>query len=193
MTTTEPSATTTAQAGVDISSLLVVGNDIRAEIEQFYFYEAELLDDRRWNDWQQLWTDDAHYWMPTRTNRSSREMKYEFSAPNELAHFDDNKTTLEWRTAQLATGMHWAEDPPSRTRHVVSNIRVRPSDVVDNEYETRSNFICYRNRMEDEVDLWAGERHDVLRHLADGIWAVSRRKILLDQNVVLSKNLSILF
>lgn len=190
MTTTDPSAVT---VGADIASLMAVSSDIRTEIEQLYYHEAELLDDRRWNDWQQLWTDDAHYWMPTRTNRSSREMKYEYSGPNELAHFDETKTTLEWRTAQLATGMHWAEDPPSRTRHVITNVRVAASDVVDGEYLAKSNFICYRNRMEDEVDLWVGERHDVLRHLGDRTWAIARRKILLDQNVVLSKNLSILF
>ncbi len=49
----------------------------------------------------------------------------------------------------------------------------------------------YRNRLEDEVDIWVGERHDVLRRLEPRAWQIARRTIILDQNVVLSKNLSI--
>jgi 3-phenylpropionate/cinnamic acid dioxygenase small subunit len=57
----------------------------------------------------------------------------------------------------------------------------------------KSNFICYRNRLADEVDIWAGERTDLLRRDEEQELLITRRKILLDQNVVLSKNLSVFF
>ena len=69
---------------------------------------------------------------------------------------------MGWRIRQLETGLHWAEDPPSRTRHIVSNVRVSSSDI-DRQYTVRSNFLCYRNRLDTEVDIWAGERTDTLR------------------------------
>jgi biphenyl 2,3-dioxygenase beta subunit len=74
----------------------------------------------------------------------------------------------------------------------VSNVRIAQSQCAD-EYEVKSNFICYRNRLQDEVDIWAGERHDLLRRDDQQILHIARRKVLLDQNLVLSKNLSVFF
>ena len=114
------------------------------------------------------------------------------SAEGEFALFDDNKKTLSWRVRQLDSSTHWAENPRSRTRHLVSNVRIAQSQCAD-EYEVKSNFICYRNRLQDEVDIWAGERHDLLRRDDQQILHIARRKVLLDQNLVLSKNLSVFF
>jgi 3-phenylpropionate/cinnamic acid dioxygenase small subunit len=75
---------------------------------------------------------------------------------------------------------------------VVTNIRIEPTSAA-NEYAVRSNFLVYRNRLETEVDIWVGERQDVLRRHEPLAWQIARRTIILDQNVVLSKNLSILF
>jgi 3-phenylpropionate/cinnamic acid dioxygenase small subunit len=163
-------------------------------IEQFLYLEAELLDDRRFRDWYDLMADDVHYWMPMRSNRLMREISKELSTPDMVALFDESKESLGWRVRQLESGMHWAEDPPSRTRHLVSNVRARGSSK-EREYVVRSNFLCYRNRLETEVDLWAGERRDLLRERAgDGAgFEIARRTVLLDQNVVLSKNLSVFF
>jgi 3-phenylpropionate/cinnamic acid dioxygenase small subunit len=112
-----------------------------------------------------------------------------------MAHFDANKETLGIYVKQRESGMNWAEDPYSRTRHVISNIRIRPSAAEEGgAYDVRSNFIVYRNRLEAEVDLWAGERFDRLRPgLPGGLYGIADRVILLDQNVVLSKNLSVFF
>jgi 3-phenylpropionate/cinnamic acid dioxygenase small subunit len=63
----------------------------------------------------------------------------------------------------------------------------------EGEFDVLSNFLCYRNRLEDEVDIWAGQREDVLRNVGPRQWQIARRSILLDQNVVLSKNLSVFF
>lgn len=165
--------------------------ELQVDIEQFLYFEAELLDEHRYNDWYDLFADDVRYRVPAQVNRLRRDRGAEASTEGEIGLFDDNKVTLGWRVRQLETSTHWAEDPPSRTRHLVSNVRVAPGPGVD-EYNVRSNFICYRNRSADEVDIWAGERHDVLRRAEPG-WVVARRTVTLDQNVVLSKNLSIFF
>lgn len=169
-----------------------VGPELQFEIEQYYYHEAELLDDHRYGEWLELFSNDTHYWMPTRANRLLREHDLESSAEGQFALFDDNKRTLGWRVKQMASLTHWAENPRSRTRHLISNVRIAPSKF-EGEYEAKSNFICYRNRLSDEVDIWVGERTDLLRRDQQQELRIARRKILLDQNVVLSKNLSVFF
>ncbi len=166
--------------------------ELQFEIEQYYYLEAELLDDHRYGEWLELFSGDARYWMPTRSNRLLRDHDKELSVEGEFALFDDNKKSLGWRVKQMDSLTHWAENPRSRTRHLVSNVRIAPIRC-ENEYEVKSNFICYRNRLQDEVDIWAGERNDLLRRDGERGLQIVRRKILLDQNVVLSKNLSVFF
>lgn len=173
-------------------SIALVSPDLQQKIEQFLYYEAELLDERRFRDWYNLMADDVHYWMPTRSNRTIRELDQENSAPDMLSIFEDDKRSLGWRVTQMESGLHWAEDPPSRTRHIVSNVRIRPGGA-GNEYTVRSNFICYRNRLDTEVDIWAGQREDKIRQIGPGEFQIAGRTILLDQNVILSKNLSVFF
>ncbi len=159
------------------------------QVEQFLYREAELLDGRRFDEWLELFTEDARYWMPLRFNRDRRAEAADESAPDELSLFDDDKPFLAARLRRLQTGRAWAEDPPSRTRHLVTNVLIERAAA---ELNVRSNFLVYRNRLEGEVDLYAGTRHDLLRRLGDGL-KIARRKIILDQNVLLSKNLSIFF
>ena len=110
---------------------------------------------------------------------------------DELAIFDETKQTLGQRVARLDTGMAWAEDPPSRSRHLIVNIEVEPGDTPS-EVKVYSNFLVYRSRAETEQDFYVGARRDVLRRIA-GTWKIAGRKITLDQNVLLAKNVSIFF
>jgi 3-phenylpropionate/cinnamic acid dioxygenase small subunit len=171
---------------------LKVAPELQLEIEQFYYHEAELLDDHRYEEWLDLFSGDARYWMPTRANRQLREHDKEVSVEGEFALFDDNKKSLSWRVKQMEAVTHWAENPRSRTRHLITNVRIAPTNS-EGEYQVKSNFICYRNRLQDEVDIWAGERTDLLRRDDEQELRIVRRKVLLDQNVVLSKNLSVFF
>ena len=180
----------TEQELLRIPDNLFVHPDLRVEVEQFLYFEATLLDDRNFADWYRLFADDVHYWMPNRMNRLMHEANLEKTTERQMGLFDENKMSLGWRVRQILTQKHWAEDPPSRARHLITNIRIEPTDV-DNQYEVRSNFLVYRNRLEDEVDFWVGERHDLLRRLDVQTWQIARRTVILDQNVVLSKNLSI--
>ena len=161
-----------------------MGDEIVREVEQFLYREARLLDDRRFHEWLELFTDDVRYWMGARTNRYPRTSKA-------IAILDENKETLAGRVARLDTGMAWAEDPPSRTRHMLSNIEVAPGDAAA-ELKVYSNFIVYRSRAESEEDFYVGGRQDVLRRV-DGALKIARRKLTLDQNVLSAKNVSIFF
>jgi len=177
--------------------------EILREVEQFLYREARLLDERRFHEWLELFTDDVRYWMPGRSNRyparskaivildPDRYNEEELSREDELAIMDETKETLGRRIARLDTGMAWAEDPPSRTRHMLSNIEVEPGDTAT-EIKVYANFMVYRSRSETEQDFYVGARQDVLRHV-DGAWKIARRKIILDQTVLLAKNVSIFF
>ena len=93
--------------------------------------------------------------------------------------------------SRLATGVAWAEVPPSRTRHLVTNVQVEPGDA-ESEVKARSNFLVYRTQLEHSQDLFVGMRDDVLRKV-NGTWKIARRTILLDQSVLSSANLSVFF
>nr|ACJ12465.1 CinA2 [Rhodococcus sp. T104] len=172
--------------------------DTHFEVEQFYYDEAELLDDGRFTDWLDLLADDLDYWMPTRSNRLRRQQALSISARGEAAFYDETKDSLAWRIRRFDSGMAWAEDPPSRTRHLVTNIVARHVDPVeytgftDNDLVVRSAFLVYRNRLEREENIFAGGRTDVLRRTGTGL-QVARRTILLDQNILQSKNISTFF
>ena len=173
------------------------------QVEQFLYREARLLDDRRLHQWLDLLTDDVRYWMPMRSNRypvnskaisildGSRYEEGDLSKEDELAFMDESKDSLQRRVDRLDTGMAWAEDPPSRTRHFVSNVEVEPGDR-EGELKVYSNFIMYRTRAETEEDFYVGSRQDVLRAMG-GDLKIAYRMIVLDQNVLLAKNLSNFF
>ncbi|MQS37826.1 3-phenylpropionate/cinnamic acid dioxygenase subunit beta, partial [Streptomyces katsurahamanus] len=158
-----------------------------------------LLDSGRYADWLELLADDLDYWMPTRTNRLRRQQALSIAARGEAAFYDETKDSLAWRIRRFDSGMAWAEDPPSRTRHLVTNVMARHVDPAEQDGFTaddlwvRSSFLVHQNRLEREVNVFAGSRTDILRRTADGRLQVARRAILLDQNVLLAKNISTFF
>lgn len=173
--------------------------DIHFEVEQLYYEEAELLDDGRYADWLEMLAEDLDYWMPTRTNRLRRQQALSIAARGQAAFYDETKESLAWRIRRFDSGMAWAEDPPSRTRHLIANVRVRHADpslqsgFTTDDLLVKSAFLLYRNRLEREEGVYAGQRTDVLRRRPGGELEVARREILLDQNILLAKNISTFF
>lgn len=163
---------------------------LQHEVEQFLYHEARLLDERKFDDWLALLTDDVHYWMPIRRTTTVREIDNEFTKPGAMAFFDDDKNYLEIRVKKMAAGNAWSEDPPSRTRHFVTNIRI--VDIQDDDIIIEANFHLYRTRLDSEEDSWIGHRKDVLRRV-DGHFMLARRHIFLEQTVITSQNMSNLF
>ena len=165
---------------------------LERDVERFLYREAELLDDRRFNDWIELVAEDIHYHMPVRRNVKFGEQHRENTdSDSEISWFDEGKRTLAGRVRQINTGLHWAEEPFSRVRHVISNIQV--GELQGDEVPVRSNFFVWTNRLHDEVNVFVGTRHDVLRRDPDTGWKIARRLILLDQNVLLSKVITTFF
>jgi 3-phenylpropionate/cinnamic acid dioxygenase small subunit len=169
---------------------------LQREIEEFLYQEAELLDERRYEDWLALLADDIRYWMPMRRNVKLDEHEREFTrADHDINWFDEGKETLERRVKQIMTGIHWAEEPVSRISHMISNVQlreIRPTPTAPTEVLVKCRFLIYRNRVETETDFLVGKREDLLRR-ADAGWQIARRRIVLDQNVLLAKNLTFFF
>ena len=167
------------------------------EIAEFLYAEAELLDERNYDEWLALLADDIRYWMPMRRNvKFADETGREFTREHEeISWFDEGKETLTRRVRQIQTGIHWAEEPQSRISHLVSNVRLAeatPDAATAQEVVAHCRFLIYRNRVETETDFLVGKREDRVRRAGDG-WQIARRKIILDQNVLLTKNLTFFF
>jgi 3-phenylpropionate/cinnamic acid dioxygenase small subunit len=166
---------------------------LKEEVEQLLYREAELLDERRYEEWLDLLTDDVRYWMPMRRNVPAEAPALEFTREGlDVNWFDEGKDTLTRRVKQIRTGVHWAEQPPSRICHMVSNVQIVAADETRAEIEVKSRFLIYRNRVETETDVLVGKREDVLRRVGHD-WRIARRKIILDQSVLLVKNLTFFF
>ena len=163
------------------------------EIAQFFYTEAELLDERQYDEWLALLADDIRYWMPMRRNVKFGDTEREFTRETEdISWFDEGKETLTRRVRQIQTGIHWAEEPRSRIAHIVSNVQLLTVTPDEREVVAKSRFLIYRNRAETETDILVGKREDTLRRDGDG-WSIARRKIVLDQNVLMTKNLTFFF
>jgi biphenyl 2,3-dioxygenase subunit beta len=160
------------------------------DIEQFYYQEAALLDAHQYDPWVDLFTDDATYFVPIRRTRGRRELDREFTRRGEMGFMSETKSSLRGRAIKFNSGRAWAEDPPSRTRHLITNVRILDDDGRD--LTVMSNFHLYRTRLKSEEDSWIGSRRDRLRRNADS-FQIAERTVFLEQTVLLSRNLSNFF
>lgn len=162
---------------------------LREEIEEFFYLEADLLDTRRFRDWLDLLADDLRYEVPIRRNVATPLLAdtENTRSDHDILWFDEDKATLTKRVVQIETGEHWAEEPMSRVSHLVTNIRItrRELPIV----ETTSRILICRNRMDTETDFLVGRRTDHLVRGTDG-WQLTYRRVLLEQSVLLPKNLT---
>lgn len=167
--------------------------ELQLDIERFLFEEASLLDRHEYRAWLALFTPDAHYRMPVTTNYHEQAVGAPPPTGPVAWYFDDNAVTLGQRVKRLETGKGWAEMPPSRTRHCISNVYVKPADVAG-EWDVECCFLLYRSRLERQVDIFVGSRSDRLRPSGEGSrWKIAGRDLRLDQGTLLANNLSIFF
>ena len=170
---------------------------LKQEIEDFLYMEADLLDQRMFREWLDLLAEDLIYFMPIRRNvKFGQHAEKENTRQGEgISWFDEDKWTLGKRVEQILTGVHYAEEPLSRVTHMVSNVRLltaTPSTENAQEVTVGSRFLVYQNRVEYETNTFVGRRIDTLRRNGDS-WLIARRELILEQNVLMAKNLSILF
>lgn len=163
----------------------MVNLELQHRVEQFLYNEAQLLDDRQFDDWLALFTEDTEYLAPV---ISYEEEPRRISASEGFALFDDDHRYLSMRIARLKTEYAHAEQPPSITRHTISNVRVEESD---DGFAVRSNFIVFQGRSDASELFFVGERSDVLKPV-DNTFQIRRREIIFDQRT-LPRTISILF
>lgn len=163
------------------------------EIADFYFLEAERLDRADVRGWLDLLTEDIDYRVPIRVVREKavQPVESDFSHRGHLLW--ENRGTLQTRVRRLESEFAWAEQPPTRTRRMVGNIRRRELVDGDQTCELRAltniAVYCYRADLPTPVVL-TGERDDLLR-LVDGDLRLARRVVYLDSNVLGTHALSI--
>lgn len=169
----------------------LVSLELHHRISQFLYEEARMLDDWQFRDWLALLDDDIRYTMRTTVNAQTRDRRKGVQPPTTWI-FNDNKDQLERRIARLETGMAWAEEPPSRTRHLIGNLQISETDVPD-VFAVRLNYLLYRAQKERDETFYVGTRVDKVRRLPGDEWRLLAREIVLDQAVITSHNLSVLF
>lgn len=178
------SAVPTVAGPVDAATIL--------ELTQWLYDEAEMLDEGRLEEWLARVTDDVVYQVPVRIHKEVTGSTRVTGVQTDAFHLDEDRTSLQMRVDRIATGFAWAEEPPSRIRHLVTNVRVRPGDV-DHERSVRSYVLVYRSRWDrPEYDVMTAERHDTLRRDEDG-WKLARRLVVLDNTTVPMLNLTFFF
>lgn len=176
-----------ATIGVDVDRLTALDANGRYLLAtRFLNHEAAVLDAGRLEDWLTMLTEDIEYRMPVRVTRE-RHAESDFS---DIAfHFDEDRDTLETRVDRFQTEHAWAEDPPSRTRRLVTNVVV--TDVQEAALEVSDYVLVYKARGDStEYDLLVGERADTLQ-LVEGQLQLANRWIYLDQTTLSTDSLSI--
>jgi PAH dioxygenase small subunit len=164
-----------------------VGSNDHGTIVEWLYREAFMLDRCDFRGWLDLMDPEVSYTMPT---RQSVYQKDGDGYTMDFGFFAENYSSLETRVRRLETEQAWAEQPGSRTRHIVGNVLVEMS--APDEFEVTSAFVVTRIRSDLPYNIFTGERQDVLRKVGDG-FRLAKRTVLLDQTVLKSYNLSIFF
>ena len=172
---------------IDARVRIPSGDAAYSSVVDFLYDEAALLDDRDHRAWLDLLTPDIHYVVPVRITSPHTLAD---STLDDMAHFDEDLYSLEKRVRRLETDHAWAEDPPSRTRRFVTNVRCWERGAAD-EVFARSNLLVFRSRGDLlGPDLLSGQRTDILRRTDEGL-RLARREVLLDESVLRTQNLAI--
>lgn len=143
------------------------GHSLRLEVEDFLHYEARILDERRYAEWERLWTDDGVYWVPVG--------EADYDPRRRVSLIYDERPGLSRRLKRLCGDHAYAQTPPSTTVRIVSNIEV--GDAGDGSVDVRSNFVLHSSRRSVR-DVFAGRVRHTLSAADDG-WRIARRTVVL--------------
>jgi 3-phenylpropionate/cinnamic acid dioxygenase small subunit len=164
-----------------------LGSEVYNRLLETLYEEAAALDERRFDDWVAYLAKDLSYTAPLRLTRNGPNKDRD--VVRTMKHFDENYDSMLMRTGRLSKSA-WAEDPPSRTRRFVTNVRVAESETPD-EYEVVSYLYVERSRGDNpENETISAERRDIWR-LVDGGYMLARREIIVDQSTLGMSNFAI--
>ncbi len=137
------------------------------EVEEFLFLEARLLDERRFDDWMALFTDDGVYWVPARSGQ--------VSPFEELSIYYEDKSLMDVRVRRLQHPDAQAQVAPSRTRHIVGNVVLGDDDAGDGGLGVRSNLVMFEYRDDRQLVFAADCRHALRRE--DGGFRIASKRV----------------
>jgi len=170
-----------------MAAALPCNGEAYGEVLAFAYEEAAALDERRHRDWLAMLTEDVVYRMPVRTTTAH---SLEDSLLADMAHFDEDRHSLLKRVERLETEHAWAEDPPSRTRRFVANVRAWAGEA-DGEVRVAASVLLFRSRGDrTPPDLLSAGRRDVLRRVG-GDLKLARRELAVDESVLRTQNLAV--
>ena len=154
--------------------------ELTARVADFLFLEAQLLDERRFDDWLDLYTDDALYWVPAND--------FDGDPARKVSIYYDDQRRLKERVIRLKSPRFWAQNPPSRTARSVNNVRVSRDD---GDLLVTSTFMLMELRHGVSTSFAGRYRHR-LAETAQGL-CIRRKETLLIQNDQPFYNLTFIF
>ena len=180
---------TTILRGLTSKTRVPLGSPVYNALLETLYDEAAALDERRFDDWVALLAEDLVYQAPIRLTRTGPNRDRDVCRT--MFHFDEDYGSIAMRTGRLQKSA-WAEDPPSRCRRFVTNVRVGERAAAG-EYEVVSYLFLERSRGDNpENERMTAERRDVWRE-ADGGYKLARREIIVDQAVLGMANFAVFF
>lgn len=141
----------------------------RSEVEDLLYLEADLLDAWKLKDWLKLYTEDAQYEVP------SADLPGDADPATSLFYIADDRFRLEERVVRLNKKTMWSEYPRSKTRHLVTNVRILGAE--SGELSARAAFAVYRTKW-GNTDIYVGSYEYVLRETEEGLRIRKKRSIL---------------
>jgi p-cumate 2,3-dioxygenase beta subunit len=142
----------------------------RAEVEDFLYHEAALLDEWRLDAWQELLTDDACYYVPSNDQPESDHRRALFLIA-------DDRERIRQRIIRVQDPNCHAEYPKSRIRRIIGNVRIL--GIEGDLISVAANFVCYRFRRYERVREYVGSYRYVLRRSGDS-FRIKERRVLID-------------
>src|SRR4051794_41121715 len=169
---------------IDLRSRPLGFNDpLYLEAYGFLINEAALLDNNQFQDWKSYLSEDLLYTMPVRT---THENVFQTQFSKDMYHFYENYKSIGLRIRRMETEYAWAEDPASRARRFVTNVRV--SQLDDNRLDVKSYLLVTRSRLDaTDTQLLSMERCDILEQ-SDGDLKLVKREIFADSTIIGMKN-----
>jgi 3-phenylpropionate/cinnamic acid dioxygenase small subunit len=170
-------------------------------VEQFYFFEAHLLDERQYLQWLALWTEDAMYRMPSRfvaqADTAHRGTEKFHAVVNELSRYsatesplrEENLFQLALRADRALKHNAWAENPPPRCRRLIGNVMLQQHENV---LHAQSIFQLIYSRHSLPAVMFSGQRRDVLVSEGAG-FRIRSREVILDWNVIMAPTVGLFF
>jgi p-cumate 2,3-dioxygenase subunit beta len=142
----------------------------RAQVEDFLYLEAALLDDWKLDEWQALLTEDAAYYVPPND-------QLEGDHRSTLFLVADDRERIRQRIIRINDPNCHAEFPKSRTRRMISNVRILETD--GDLVTASANFVCYRFRRYERIREYVGRYRYVLKQAGDS-FRIRERRVLID-------------